>query len=106
MRGVDAARLGVGLAQIAAPARVGAAVLGRAPDERERAVVRILGGRHLVQYAAARRGHSLLAGPALDALHAASMVGLAALSRRYRRSALTSAAAATAFAAAARPSGG
>jgi hypothetical protein len=91
------ARAGVGLAELTAPGYVGAIALGRPPDGREQAVLRVLGARHLGQYVASRTGHRLLAGPALDALHAASMVGLALVSRRYRRPALTSAAVAAAF---------
>ncbi len=102
MRALAVARLGTGLAEVAGPDRVGAPLIGHAPDARERAVIRILGARHLAQFAAAQRGHRLLGGPALDALHAASMLGLAAVSRRYRRSALVSAAGATAFAVMAR----
>lgn len=94
-------RLGVGAAEVAGPSRVGEATLGHRPDGRERAVIRVLGARHLGQVVAARRGHDLLGGPVLDGLHAASMVGLALVSRRHRRAALTSAAVAAAFAAAA-----
>lgn len=101
MNAVGMARLGVGVAELVAPGRLGSAALGHAPDRRERAVVRVLGARHLGQEVAAWRGDDLLAGPLLDVLHAASMVGLAAFSRRYRRAALTSALAASAFAVAA-----
>jgi NAD(P)H-hydrate repair Nnr-like enzyme with NAD(P)H-hydrate dehydratase domain len=99
---VGALRLAAGLAQLTLPERVGRALLGHPPDARERGAIRVLGLRHLAQREAARRGHDLLAGPGLDAVHAASMVALAVASPRYRRSALTSAALATGFAAAAR----
>jgi hypothetical protein len=63
---------------------------------------RVLGGRLLVQGAltVVRGGDELThgAGAGVDVLHAASMVGLAAVSRRWRRRALVSAAVATAFA--------
>jgi hypothetical protein len=99
MTPLAAARLSVGLAQVALPDRVGGTAFGHQPDERERTVVRVLGVRHLAQYVADARGHRLLGGPTLDVLHAASMVGLAMASRRYRRAALTSAVVASAFAA-------
>jgi hypothetical protein len=99
---VGMARLGVGVAELMAPGRIAGAVLGHVPDRRERAVVQVLGARHLGQQVAAWRGDDLLAGPLIDVLHAASMVGLAALSRRYRRAALASALTASAFAVAAR----
>jgi NAD(P)H-hydrate repair Nnr-like enzyme with NAD(P)H-hydrate dehydratase domain len=98
---LGAARLGVGLAETVLPDRVGTLVLGHTPDTTERVVLRILGARHLFQLVAARRGHEVLGGPLLDALHAASMYGAAAVSDKRRRAALTSAVAATAFAVAA-----
>lgn len=102
MNAVGVARIGLGVAELVTPSRLGSAALGHTPDRRERAVVRVLGARHLGQEVAAWRGDDLLAGPQLDVLHAASMVGLAAFSRRYRRAALTSALIAAAFALAAR----
>lgn len=102
MSAVGALRLTAGLAQLGFPTRVGRALLGRAPDARERAAIRVLGLRHLAQHAAGRRGNGLLAGPELDAVHAVSMTALAVVSPRYRRSALTSAAVASGFAAASR----
>jgi hypothetical protein len=98
---VGVARLGVGVAELVAPGRLGSAALGHTPDRRERMVVRALGARRLGQEVAAWRGDDLLAGPLLDVLHAASMVGLATFSRRYRRGALVSAVTASAFALAA-----
>lgn len=66
------------------------------------ALDRVLGGRMLVQgVATAVKGGDELAhgaGGGVDALHALSMVGLAAVSRRWRRRALVSAAVATGFA--------
>ena len=98
MSAVGPLRLTAGLAQLGFPAQVARALLGRAPDGRERVAIRVLGLRHLAQHAAARRGHGLLAGPELDVVHALSMTALAVVSPRYRRSALTSAAVATGFA--------
>ncbi len=95
------ARLGVGLVELALPDRAGALALGRTPDTTERVVMRILGARHLFQAAAAQRGHEVLGGPLLDALHAVSMYGAAAVTDRHRRGALVSAVGATGFAVAA-----
>lgn len=76
-------------------------LLGVAVDSRARLVVRILGARQLLQAALMAAMPSpptwLLAG-AVDALHAGSMLGLAALDARWRRAALTDAAAAIALA--------
>jgi hypothetical protein len=91
-------RVGLGLAELAVPDRLGAAALGHRPDERERVVMRALGARQIGQQVAAERGHDLLGGPVADVLHAASMLPVAVVSRRYRRSALTSAAIAAALA--------
>lgn len=71
---------------------------GSVPDP---AVVRILGGRQLLQGAALliRPKNPLVIGAlAVDALHASSMIGAALVWPRYRRAALTSAAVATASA--------
>ena len=60
-------------------------------------MVRLLGGRQLVQGAAVLIRPTLLlviGGVAVDALHATSMVAAAVVWPRYRRAALTSAAAA------------
>jgi hypothetical protein len=64
--------------------------------------VRLLGARYLVQGAAQAslpRAELLELSVVVDALHAASMVGLAALRAEYRRPALISAAVATGSAA-------
>jgi hypothetical protein len=64
------------------------------------AVARILGGRHVAQ-ALATAGHPgrlrLYAGAAVDGIHAASMLGLAALSAEERRPALIDATVAGTF---------
>jgi hypothetical protein len=65
-----------------------------------RTVLRVLGARHLVQAGVELRrpGAAVLgAGAVVDGLHAASGVTLAALDRRWRRSALLDAAVATGF---------
>jgi hypothetical protein len=102
--GLALVRGGLALVQLAAPAAVGR-VAGLDPGDRRALVaVRVLGARELAQSAAAATGSPALrtAGGWVDGLHAASMVGLAAASPRYRRPALVAAALATAWAATAR----
>lgn len=102
MNRLEAMRASYGLAQLLAPNAVARRLTCRDADGRERTVTRILGARHLAQAAvlanASPRAHRL--GAAVDALHAASMVGLALVDRSRRRQAWTSAATASAFAAA------
>jgi len=92
------ARAAWGAGCLAAPAAVGR-VLGLAPgDRRARLLLRLLGARDLGQAALAATAPPpalLRLGAGVDALHAASMVALAAVSPHYRRPALTSAAIAT-----------
>ncbi len=101
MMWVRAARLAVGAAEMLAPERVVAPVVGRKPDEEELVVSQILGARHIVQALFPRSlpAGRFATGPTLDVLHALSMVGLAAVSERYRRPALANVAEATVFAA-------
>jgi hypothetical protein len=78
------------------------ACTGRPVGSRALAVARVLGARQLLQ-AALTRGPApsaawLRMGAAVDAAHAASMIGLAAADRTLRRATLADAAAATAFA--------
>ncbi|PZH09021.1 hypothetical protein C1I97_15340 [Streptomyces sp. NTH33] len=69
------------------------------PSRAGRAVVRALGARHLVQGLATARGTLPTAWAAVpDALHAASMAGLALHSRRWRTAALIDCLVAGAFA--------
>ena len=100
MRAGVVARAAWGAGCLAAPDAVGRA-LGLAPgDRRARVLLRLLGARDLGQavLAAGAPPPALLRlGAGVDALHAASMVALAAVSRDYRRPALTSAAIATAW---------
>lgn len=101
VKAVSGVRAGWGVVLIAAPRRVLAAS-GSSPDSRAaRAVLRVLGARHLAQ-AAVELGVPVPAVAALsagvDTLHALSGLGLAAVDGRWRRGALTDAAIATAFA--------
>jgi hypothetical protein len=96
-------RAGYGAVQLAAPAYSAEQLLGGPLDPRTRRVVRVLGARQLAQAGLAMSfpaGPLLRLGVAVDAMHALSMVVLAAGGRRWRRAALTSAAMAAAFAAA------
>jgi hypothetical protein len=85
MRGPDAARLALGALCLTRP----------------RPVVRVLGARYVVQALGGEWVHRAWV-PAVDAgvdlVHAASMLGVAAVSPRHRRAALASAALATGFA--------
>jgi hypothetical protein len=102
-RTVLVARAAWGAGCLAAPAAVGRG-LGLAPgDRRARLLLRVLGARDLGQAVLAATAPPpvlLRLGAGVDALHAASMYALAAVSRDYRRPALTSAAIATAWTAA------
>ncbi len=97
-RVVIAARVGWGAGCVVAPRAVGR-VLGLDPaDRRAHRLLRLLGARDLGQAvlpATAPPPALLRLGTAVDALHAASMYALAAISPGYRRPALTAAAIAT-----------
>ena len=101
-----AARASYGTLLLAAPSRMIALGCGHPASPRAAAVARLLGIRHLLQAALTtpalarttppdapgvvppgvpRPGTVLLAGAAIDAVHAASMAGLAALSPPSRR---------------------
>jgi hypothetical protein len=87
-----AAHLALGAAFVAAPDRA----LGLVHARTDRALsiaVRVLGARHLLEATVAGRARSRWAGVAagVDALHAASMLGIAAAGPRRRRPALVSA---------------
>jgi hypothetical protein len=77
-------------------------LLGVPTDRRARVVVRILGARHVLQAGAVSttpdHRDALAVGSVVDAIHALSMVALAAVDRRRRRLAVADAGAATAFA--------
>jgi hypothetical protein len=101
-RTVDLARLGLGVAALVAPDGLLSVSTAR-PSGAERATVRVLGARYLLQAAggmAVRRRWVHDVDAAVDLLHAATMVALAAVSAEHRRLALLSALTATAFAAA------
>jgi hypothetical protein len=95
-------RMAWALACAAAPRTVGVG-FGLDPSDRlGTTTLRVLGVRELVQSAvtlAAPRPAVVRAGAVIDALHVLSMLPVAVASRRYRRPALTSAAATTAWAA-------
>jgi hypothetical protein len=101
VRAAVVARAGWGLGALLAPVAVGRA-LGLDPaDRRAYLLLRLLGARDLGQVllAATTPPPALVRlGAGVDALHAASMVALAGLSRHYRRPALTAAAIATSWA--------
>jgi hypothetical protein len=92
-----------GVALCCAPGPIVTVVGGSAATSRERVVARVLGARHVAQAAVtlARPTPVILAlGSAADVLHAASMIGLAALDRPRWRLGCTDALIAAAFAAA------
>jgi hypothetical protein len=98
---LSGARALYGMALLLVPRRA-LGIRGDALDSRARAFALVLGARNLLEAAILRRHPQrgfALGGAAVDAAHAASMVLLAALDRRRRRLALTSALIAGAFAA-------
>jgi len=101
VRPPDVLRLGLGAVALLRPGTV--VRVGRAPDGATvRRVVRVLGARYVVQAAggaALDRAWVPAADAAVDLVHAASMLGLAALRPTHRSLALLSAGAAVAFAA-------
>jgi hypothetical protein len=94
-------RFGLGTLYLIAPRAV-PDLLGVPTDRRAQVVVRILGTRHLLQAGAVAttpdHRDALAVGSVVDALHAISMVALAAVDRRRRRLAVADAGVATAFA--------
>jgi len=106
MRRPDAARLALGTLALARPDTLTRwsrceRSEARNHDAHVRLVVRVLGARYVVQSLGGRWLHRAWvpeADAAVDLVHAASMVALAAVAPRHRRLALASAAAATAFA--------
>ncbi|MFQ4149254.1 hypothetical protein AAGW05_11220 [Arthrobacter sp. LAPM80] len=102
MRVMEATRAAYGLCQLAFPNMIFRVALGHQPDRRVRAVVRILGARHLLQalvIGAAPASWALhLGSGVVDSLHSASMVGLAVADRRHRRAAALDAVVAGLFA--------
>ena len=100
MSPLPAIRAAWGIAEIAAPARVGA-MLGLKLGRPAQVVVRILGARDLVQAGVGGPSPTYAVsalGAEVDLLHAASMVAFAAVRPSSRRAALTSGALAGGFA--------
>jgi hypothetical protein len=95
-----AARACYGATLLCAPGLALGLCTGRASSQRARAVVRILGVRHLAQAVLTLWRPSpavFLAGAGIDACHAVSMVALAAWDPRMRRAGIADATAAAAF---------
>jgi hypothetical protein len=100
VRGQELVRAGWGLALLAAPDRVVAAMGVAEPDDQTRAVARVLGARHLAQAAvtlARPTARCLRWGGVVDLAHAGTGVVLAVADARYRRAAFTDAAITTGF---------
>ncbi len=96
-------RVGYGTALVLLPGTTIFLATGRLPGKRARRVAQVLGVRHLAQAAltaAAPRPGVFAIGWQVDAVHAASMLLLAAVSRACRSAALTDALTEAAFAAA------
>ena len=97
-----AVRAGYGAILLLAPDRVSHWATGQSPDRTSRAVMRILGARHLIQAVATIGTSSRVMqalGAEVDALHSLSMLGLAAFRPSHRRDALIDAVVAGCFAA-------
>ncbi len=93
-RGLQKVRATYGAALVFMPGPVIWLATGRLPSRRACRVARVLGTRHLIQAAltaAAPEPAVLVAGGQVDAVHAASMLLLAAVSRAGRRAALADA---------------
>ena len=96
-------RVGYGAALVLMPGTTIFLATGRVPGRRTRRVAQVLGARHLAQAALtalAPRPGVFAIGWQVDAVHAASMLLLAAVSRPGRSAALTDALTEAAFAAA------
>jgi hypothetical protein len=101
-RALQMARAGYGGALLRQPGEAIRMATGRLPGRRACRVARLLGARHLAQATLTTlvpRPGVFVAGAGVDALHAASMVMLAAVDRTARRAALTDAVVEAAFAA-------
>lgn len=101
MKSLELARGLLGLCELLRPQLLYRAVTGTRPTPAVVVVMRVLGARHATQALllsqAGRSWH--LCGALVDLAHAASMVGLACGSRRWRRAAGVDAALASVFAA-------
>ena len=99
-RPVDVARFGLGVLALARP-DVLITLTDAKPDATTHRVVRILGARYLIQSGGGmlhERPWLPAADATVDLIHAATMLGVAALSGPHRRLALISAGAAVVFA--------
>jgi hypothetical protein len=95
------ARAGYGMALVLAPGPAIRLATGRPPSRRACRVAQVLGARHLVQATLTTIAPTpavLAVGGQIDAVHTASMLLLAAVSRAGRRAALTDAFTEAAFA--------
>jgi len=95
-----AVRACYGAALLCAPGLALGLCSARSPSQRARAVVRILGARHLAQAVLTLWRPSpavLLSGAGIDACHAASMLALAVAEPQLRTAGIADCAAATAF---------
>jgi hypothetical protein len=95
-----AARACYGTVLLCAPGLALGLCTGRSASQRARAVVRILGARHLAQAVLTLWRPSpavLLGGAGVDACHAASMLALAVADPQLRTAGIADCAAATAF---------
>jgi hypothetical protein len=104
-RGLQKVRATYGAALVLVPGPVIWLATGQLPSRRACRVAQVLGIRHLIQTAltaAAPEPAVLAIGGRVDAVHGASMLLLAAVSRAGRRAALTDALTEAAFAAAGR----
>jgi hypothetical protein len=102
-RDLQRIRVGYGAALVFMPGTTIFLATGRLPSRRTRRVAQLLGARHLAQAAltaAKPRPEVLAVGALVDAVHATSMLLLAAVSGAGRSAALTDALAESAFAAA------
>ncbi len=94
VRGLQIVRATYGAALVLAPGPAIRLATGRLPSQRACRVARVLGTRHLIQAAltAAAPWPAVLAiGGQVDAVHTASMMLVAVVSRAGRRAALTDA---------------
>jgi hypothetical protein len=102
-RALQVVRATYGAALVLVPGPAIRLATGRLPSRRACRVARVLGTRHLIQAAltTAAPGRAVLAlGGQVDAVHTASMLLLATVSRAQRRAAVTDALTEAAFAAA------
>lgn len=96
----EGTRLGYGLVLLLAPDRLLKTLTGVRLDRRGRTLARVLGARHLLQAIVSTRageGAQRQMGGVVDQMYAASMLGVALLSPRWRRLALIDGAAASLF---------